>query len=148
MKCYHLDILTVITAGALGGSSVLFAVIFCVGLGGCEGFTTEKAAKDLEEFPEIILIGITVFFTIIAIFGFLLFYRLTMYVDASLFRLSIRGKREARKCKICGKHPYFQKYHAKKLHNLKITKLEENFDDCGCELCFQRKTDWKKAWEP
>ncbi len=146
MKCFHLDILTMITGFVLGGSSVLFALTFCVVLGGCEGFTTEKAVKDLEEYPEIIIIGFTMFFLSIAVLVFLLFYRRTMYVDASLFRLSIRGKREARKCKICGKHPYFQKYHAKKLHNLKITKLEENFDDCGCELCYQRKTDWKEAF--
>ena len=148
MKCFHLDVLTIIAAGALGGSSVMFAIVFCGVIGGCEGFTTEKSANALRENPEIIYFVFALFFTIIAILVFLLLYRRTMYVDDSLFRLSIRGKREARKCKICGKHPYFQKYHARKLHNLKITKLEENFDDCGCGLCYQRKTDWKKALEP
>jgi len=130
----------------VGGSSVMFAITFCVVLGGCEGFTTEKTIKDFAD-STVIIIVFTMFFGSIAILIFLLFYQRTMYVDASLFTLTcIRGKRVARKCKICGKHPYFQKYHAKKLHNLKITKLEENFDDCGCDLCYERKTNWKDAF--
>jgi len=131
----------------MGLGSVFFAITFCVLIGGCAGFSTEKAVEDFGN-PLAIIIGFSIFLIPLAIFVFLLFYRRTLYVDDSLFRLSIRGKKIPRKCKICGKHPLSQKYHAKKLHNLHIVNLEENYDDCGCSLCYERKTDWKKSLEP
>ena len=137
MKCISYDRLGISIGFVIGGSLIFFVMGLCSPADYCEGFLTEKGKETFNE-QTTSIISLTVFPASLAIFVFFLFYRRTMYVDESLFKYSKRGKPEARKCKICGKHPLFQKYHSKKIHNLETVKLEDDFENCGCSLCYQR----------
>ena len=140
MNCANYGLILFTIAGVLGGSSIFFSLAVCAPTpeGYCEGWITEKGREQFSE-PTTFVISITVFpFSIVSLV-FVIIYRRNLYVDEALFTIgSKRREPEARKCKIFGKHPYIQKYHAKKIHNLEISKLEDNFENCGCSLCYQR----------
>jgi hypothetical protein len=40
-----------------------------------------------------------------------------------------------RKCVLCYKHPTDQKYHLKKVHNLKDAKVDDYYSCCECNIC-------------
>jgi hypothetical protein len=42
------------------------------------------------------------------------------------------------RCKICERHPYSQKYHLKKIHNLRNVNVKDYFVCCGCVICIER----------
>jgi hypothetical protein len=39
------------------------------------------------------------------------------------------------RCKICERHPVSQKYHLKKVHNLRNVNVKDYFVCCGCVIC-------------
>jgi len=125
----------------IGLGSVTSFVFWCYMYGSCTGSSLE--GNPLLPF----LFGLSIIPMVI--FPVLLVHRRSFYVDYSLFVFNERGGRVPRKCKICEKHPLYQKRHAKKVHNLKINTLDENFVDCGCRLCFKTKQfsshDWLNA---
>jgi len=138
MKVSHFEGLLTLTGALMGLGSVFFFIpLFCV----LEVWVVEDCG--VFEDPEYRFVFLFIAPIPIIAFIFLVYYRFTLYADDSMFFYGYKkGNRVARKCKICAKHPMHQKFHAKKFHNLKITKLEENFEDCGCEFCVSRKIDW------
>lgn len=140
MKIWHFEVLIILTAAFLGGGIVFFIIpLSCV----LEIWIVQDCGI-LEE-PPYIYVFLFVCPIPIPIMIFLLYYRLRLYADDSMFVVGWKvGKRVPRKCKICEKHPLHQNYHARKIHNLKIKKLEENFEDCGCSFCVTRKIDWSQ----
>ena len=142
MKCMHSDVFLIITGLFIGLGSVMSFVSWCVMYGSC---LTGSSLEGNPFLPFLFVLSIIP----MVVFPVLLVQRRSLYVDYSLFVFNERGERVLRKCKICEKHPLYQKRHAKKVHNLKITKLDENFVDCGCRLCFKAKQfsshDWLDA---
>jgi hypothetical protein len=43
------------------------------------------------------------------------------------------------RCKICERHPVSQKYHLKKVHNLRNVNVKDYFVCCGCVICIERR---------
>ena len=42
------------------------------------------------------------------------------------------------RCKICERHPISQKYHLRKVHNLRNVNVKDYFVCCGCVICIER----------
>lgn len=142
MKCIYSDVFLILTGLFIGLGSFTSFVFWCYIQGGCTTYSS-LIGNPLLPF----LFGLSI--VPMVVFPVLLVQRRSLYVDYSLFVFNERGKNVPRKCKICAKHPLYQKRHAKKVHNLKITTLDENFEDCGCQLCFKAKQfsshDWLEA---
>ncbi len=143
MKCMYSVMIMIITSMFIGLGSVTSLVFWCYMSGVCTSYSLFVGNPLLP-----VLFGLSIIPMVI--FPFLLVQRRSLYADYSHFVFSERSERVARKCKICGKHPLYQKYHAKKVHDLKIINLDENFEDCGCGLCYNIKLwseghDWLSA---
>ena len=133
----------IITSMFIGLGSVTSLVFWCY-MGGVCTDNSSLVGNPLLPF----LFGLSI--VPMVIFPILLLQRRWLYADYSHFIFSERSDRVARKCKICGKHPLYQKIHAKKEHDLKIANLDENFEDCGCGLCYNinlwsQGHDWLSA---
>jgi len=139
MKCLYSDAFLILTGLFLGLSPIMLLVFWCYMVGVCTSKSSLVGNPLLPVFFGLSIIPIVVF-------AVLLVQRRSLDVDYSLFVFNERGKRVPRKCKICEKHPLYQKRHAKKVHNLKINTLDENFVDCGCRLCFKAKHFSSHSW--
>ena len=140
----HSVLLITVTAPFIGLGSVTSFVFWCYMDGVC---TSNSSLVGNPLLPFLFVMSLMP----IPVMIFLVLQRRWLYVDYSHFVFSYRTDRVARKCKICGRHPLYQKSHANRVHNLKIANLDENFEDCGCRLCYNIKLmsegiDWLSAF--
>jgi len=137
MNIWKYDALMIFTGLFIGlGAIPIFLLSVCLVVGNCE----EALGIDLLISIFILIVSIIP----IGVLIFTFYKRRRLYVDNSLFVFSVRGEREPRKCKICGKHPTSQKIHSKKVHHIKQNK--NNYEDCGCEFCFKIKSEPGGVW--
>lgn len=62
-------------------------------------------------------------------------YRRSQLTSPTEFTKMYFRCREPHQCTICKKHPVSKKYHLKNEHKLKDFRVDDYFQDCGCDKC-------------